>query len=123
MGAPDHPSHRLGRRGEDLATAHLVTLGFRILARNLRMPAAEIDVVASDDEGLVFIEVKSRTVAGSRQPYDAVDEDKRDRLGQAALQYIDRNRLGDVDWRIGIVSVLFAQDGRQVGVEWIDEVG
>jgi putative endonuclease len=58
---PPHPSpHALGRIGEELAAAHLVRLGFEIIARNVRTRHGEIDLIAYDGVTLVFAEVKSR---------------------------------------------------------------
>jgi putative endonuclease len=44
--------------------------GYRIVARNLRLPQGEIDVVARRGRALVFIEVKYRADIGLAQ--DAV---------------------------------------------------
>jgi putative endonuclease len=57
----------LGRRGEELAAAHLTRLGFAIVARNVRTRAGEIDVIAFDGSTLAFVEVKTRRVS-SRAP-------------------------------------------------------
>jgi APA family basic amino acid/polyamine antiporter len=47
--------HRLGATAEDRAAAHLRTLGFVILKRNLRGPGGEIDIVAREGETVVFV--------------------------------------------------------------------
>ncbi len=49
-----------GLAAEDAACAALEGDGFAILARRVRTPAGEIDVVARRDGLLVFVEVKSR---------------------------------------------------------------
>jgi putative endonuclease len=51
-----------GRRGEFLVAAHLRHRGYRIVARNLRTPAGEIDLIAMDGRVLVFVEVKTARV-------------------------------------------------------------
>jgi putative endonuclease len=48
-----------GRRGEELAAQHLRRRGLRILARNLRTGAGEIDLIATDGSTIVFAEVKT----------------------------------------------------------------
>lgn len=50
----------LGRRGEELAAAHLDRLGFARLGRNERTRYGEIDLIAFDGRTLVFAEVKTR---------------------------------------------------------------
>jgi putative endonuclease len=57
---PGDPRRALGRRGEQLAAAHLQRLGFRVLARNVRRGGVEIDIVAFDGSTLAFVEVKTR---------------------------------------------------------------
>ena len=62
----------LGRRGEQLACEHLQRRGFRIVERNARTRAGEIDIVAFDGSTLVFAEVKTRRVpAAGVGPDDA----------------------------------------------------
>jgi putative endonuclease len=59
---------RLGRRGERAAVAALRRAGYRVLARNLRTPRGEIDVVALDGETLVIVEVKTTAADGDAPP-------------------------------------------------------
>ena len=73
---PADPRQALGRLGERLAAEHLERLGYRIVARNHRTRFGEIDLVAADDETLVFCEVKTRR-AGSGTPWEALDDRKR----------------------------------------------
>ena len=49
-----------GRAAEDEVAARLRNRGLTILARRLRTGAGEIDLVAADDQSLIFIEVKAR---------------------------------------------------------------
>jgi putative endonuclease len=57
----------LGRRGEELAMAHMHRLGFSPLGRNERTRYGEIDLIAFDGQTLVFAEVKTRRVNAQRQ--------------------------------------------------------
>ncbi len=114
-------AHALGRKGEEIAARELAARGFEVLERNVRLPAAEIDLVARDRHGLVFVEVKTRSSARHGAPYEAVHDGKRARMEEAALDYIAARQLGEVDFRLGVVSVLLGNDGRLLGVEWIDE--
>jgi putative endonuclease len=70
----------LGRRGEDEATAYLTALGYRIVDRNWRCTAGEIDIVALDGTELVIVEVKTRSGRGYGDPLEAVDPRKLTRL-------------------------------------------
>ncbi len=76
---------RLGRggRGELVAAALLIAKGYRILARRLRSPFGEIDIIAARPGRVAFVEVKWRasqedaeaalTPAQARRIADAAD--------------------------------------------------
>jgi len=68
---------KFGDEGEDLAAAFLARRGFRILARNVRVPRiGELDIIALDGHELVFIEVKTRRAATFGPPEEAVTPSK-----------------------------------------------
>ena len=50
-----------GNRGEDIAAKFLADKGYKIIGRNFRIRGGEIDIIAIDNDTLVFIEVKTRT--------------------------------------------------------------
>lgn len=50
-----------GRRAESLAALYLRLKGYRILARRVRTPMGEVDIVARQGDTLVFVEVKLRS--------------------------------------------------------------
>jgi len=54
----------LGRSGEQAAAEYLESCGLRILDRNWRCPARELDFVAVERYALVVVEVKSMTGMG-----------------------------------------------------------
>lgn len=60
----------LGRRGEAAACRLLEAKGFDILARNWRVKAGELDIVARDGAGVVFVEVKTLHRKGFFRPLD-----------------------------------------------------
>lgn len=60
----------LGRRGENDAVRLLEYHGCLILARNFRVRAGELDIVARDGAVLVFVEVKTRRRRDAYRPAD-----------------------------------------------------
>ena len=80
----------LGDWGEDVAAAHLVAKGFRILDRRLRLGPGEIDLLAQDGETLVFVEVKALHGGVGMDPAENVHAAKRRRLVRAARAYLAR---------------------------------
>ncbi|HTX57838.1 MAG TPA: YraN family protein [Candidatus Acidoferrales bacterium] len=76
-----------GRRGEEQAARFLQTLGYRIVARNLRAPGGEIDLVCVDEGTLVFVEVKRREGRSFGSALSAVHAGKRRKLRMIAMDY------------------------------------
>jgi len=53
-------STKKGQLAEEKATQYLKRKGYQILGRNLRLANGELDIVASKEEHIFFVEVKSR---------------------------------------------------------------
>lgn len=75
-------SHVAGRRGEAIAAAFLVTLGFAVLKQNTEIGGVEVDLLCHHKGNLVVVEVKSRV--GGEHPGYALDRTKLNRLRRAA---------------------------------------
>jgi putative endonuclease len=105
-GASSHDERReLGRRGEELAARRLEAEGYRILARNYRCPAGEVDLVAEDGECLVFVEVRTRHGDLWGTPEESVTRPKQARLVEVAQSYLAEREAWDVDWRVDVVAI------------------
>ncbi len=98
---------RIGVWGERVAAGYLEKLGFIVLARNVRTPHGEIDLVARASGGeLVFVEVKTRTSGSFGLPEEAVDARKLEHLFRAAEVYLqERPELADQEWRIDAIAI------------------
>ena len=96
----------LGRRGEDLAAAHLTASGLTIVERNWRCVQGEIDVVARDGDELVFVEVKTRSSVRYGHPLEAITPTKLARLRRLAGQWCATHPGGAERIRIDAVAVI-----------------
>lgn len=70
----------LGRLGEAHAAEYLESAGYRIIERNWRCRYGEIDIVASHQGALVFVEVKTRSSDAFGHPFEAITEAKLRRM-------------------------------------------
>jgi putative endonuclease len=96
-----------GARGEELAAAHLLRKGYRILERNYRSKGGEVDIVAKDQDGsIVFVEVKTRRTLVYGLPQLAVTTRKQRQIAKGALSWLTRNRLHDRSARFDVIAVL-----------------
>ena len=102
---PDKIAARiLGERGEDTVAAWYVKHGFRVLDRNWRCAEGELDIVAVDDEVLVFCEVKSRASDRFADPALAVDHRKQARVRRAAFRWLEGHHWPQrIRFDVGIV--------------------
>ena len=106
------PRQGLGRTGERLAAEALISNGYSILERNFRCRLGEIDLVAEEEQDLVFVEVKARRGIASGLPEDALTIRKRRKLIEVASYYLDLHACSDRSWRIDVVAVQFSSSGK-----------
>lgn len=102
----------LGRKGEDAAARYLAQRGYEILERNWTCFAGEADIIARDEEWLVFVEVKTRRNTDKGFPSDAVDARKRDRYEKIALAYAAEYSASDIPVRFDVVSIVVIGKGK-----------
>lgn len=94
---------RRGHGVEGLAAWWLRLKGYRILARNWRSSAGEIDLIARRGRVLVVIEVKQR--GDLVQAADALQARQRRRLARAAAAFLAaRPDLASLDLRFDVIA-------------------
>ena len=94
-----------GNAGENIAEQYLRKHGYRILARNFKTGTGEIDIIATDDACLIFVEVKMRFGDEYGLPSEAVDYAKQRKLAAVAAQYIKRYMLFGAPARFDVIEV------------------
>jgi len=97
----------VGKFGEDLAHRHLRANGFTIVARNWRPPqgGGEIDIIAWENDWLVFVEVKTRSSGESSAPERNIDQEKIRVLRRTARDYIRRANADESKVRFDAILV------------------
>lgn len=105
------PAHlRRGAAGELAAKRHLLDLGFKFLASNYRSKRGEIDLIFTEADCLVFVEVKTRTEGGWTRPAAAVNARKRRLLSKTAIDYLKSVHYPRVKTRFDVVEVIMEDD-------------
>ena len=110
---------KLGAFGESYAGSYLGRLGYQVLARNLRLKAGEIDILAQDGETLVFIEVRTRRGGRFGTPEESITISKAARMARLAGEYLLSLEAQPQGWRIDVVAIDVAPDGRVLRLEHI----
>lgn len=101
----------VGQKGEDIAADFLKGKGYNILHRNYRTPLGEADMIVSDKDILVFVEVKTRTGTAFGQPFEAVDHRKQGKIRKIALYYLKQLKL-EKQVRFDVVSIVSRNGSR-----------
>jgi putative endonuclease len=83
---------KLGSWGEELAAQFLVNKGYQIIDQNYRIKGGEIDLICAKDQGLVFVEVKTRTTKNFGFAEEAVDQRKRQKIHRAIENYLTEHK-------------------------------
>lgn len=96
---------QMGIWGEETAAVYLSNKGYIILERNWHSGHRDLDIVASKDGTLVFVEVKTRRNAVFTSPEQAVDWQKLRHLRQAITHYINYRKT-DTPIRFDIITVV-----------------
>ncbi len=110
-------NRRLGDLGEETAAAHISQLGYDVLARNVRTPFGELDVIARQGGLTVFFEVKTRRSRTHGLPEEALTPRKRNHLMASAQYYLQQHALWDSPWRIDVVAIEFDSSGAMKRLE------
>ncbi len=113
----------LGDSGERVAALYVEERGYKVLARNFRTRAGEIDLVAQDADGLAFVEVRTRRGDASGAPEESLTPAKRRHLLAAAFEFLEtRTEYADCPWRIDLVAIELGPSGRIVRIDLIKGV-
>jgi putative endonuclease len=105
------PRQALGRTAEAEAARFLERSGLAVVARNVRFPEGEIDLVCRHRDCWVFVEVKCRRARWGEAPGAAVSWLKRRRLVRLAQHYLKWRGLGSPRCRFDVVTVTVGDDG------------
>lgn len=85
------PPAQLGRLGEWRAAWFYRLRGYRVIDRNVRLAAGEIDLVVRRGSTIVIVEVKTRQSISAGEGYEAVDRRKQERMIRLGDQYVARH--------------------------------
>lgn len=98
-------SRDIGNQAEDQATAALIADGYEVLKRNYNTRVGEIDVVATKDGYICFVEVKYRNPRGYGTAVDAITKSKMRKILATARLYLYEEGKQDADYRIDAVVI------------------
>ena len=83
----------IGDQVEDLVVSYLLEKGLKIIAQNYLCKMGEVDIIARDKEGLIFVEVRYRKNSQFGGSVFSVNKSKQKKLIKAAAHYLQTHRL------------------------------
>lgn len=118
MARTETDRQRQGNAAEAEACSHLQRQGLQLLARNVRYPFGEIDLVMQSASTVVFVEVRFRKSTAFGGGAVSVDAGKRRKIALAAQAWLAANpKHAKAPCRFDVVAV--SPDGDGLRCEWI----
>ncbi|MEE2762553.1 MAG: YraN family protein [Pseudomonadota bacterium] len=111
-------SKALGAHYEGVAARYLASRGVRLVARNVHSRGGEIDLIGTDEDTLVFFEVRYRGPGSLTDPASSVTPLKQRRVRQAAAFYLHRHGLWECQSRIDVIAIS-PGTRKKYRVQWI----
>jgi len=102
-----------GTKGEQLAKVFLEGKGYKVLEVNWRFKNLEADIIATHNNTLIVVEVKTRASNFFGEPEAWVTRQKQKNLIKAANGYITRYKI-EMEVRFDIVSVIMGKEEQQI---------
>lgn len=95
---------QIGDFGENEACKYLERNGIKVLKRNYHERGGEIDIIAKDNETIVFAEVKTRISKEYGTPAEFVNYKKREKIIKTAVSYLGTD---DANMRFDVIEVMY----------------
>lgn len=105
-----------GQQGEDIALAFLLKKGFKLIQRNFRSRAGEIDLIMQNEKSLIFVEVRYRSSKKFGGALYSVDKKKQSKLIKCAQQYLLKNPT-KTETRFDVIAI--SPSVGQHEIQWI----
>ncbi|MCR4693343.1 MAG: YraN family protein [Firmicutes bacterium] len=110
---------QIGDFGETEACKYLESKNIKVLKRNYHERGGEIDIIAKDEETIVFAEVKTRISQNYGTPAEFVDYKKQEKIIKTAISYLGSD---DIDMRFDVIEVMYKKDKNALLVTEINHI-
>ena len=117
----NHERMQRGAAAEDLATHYLQQRGLKILARNLRCKAGELDLVCLDERVLAIIEVRQRGALQFGGALGSVTWNKQRKIIRTAQFFLQREKhWKGLSMRFDVLAIEGLPDGAH-RIDWVKD--
>lgn len=84
-------NYQVGKIGEEIAARHLREKGYKILEKNWKTKFGELDLIASKNTILVFVEVKLKIGEDFGTPEEMITHHKLQQVQNTAISFLQQN--------------------------------
>lgn len=119
-------NRKTGNVGEDYATDYLQKKGYTMLQRNYSSRFGEIDIIASKDKTLCFIEVKAKTGDEYGTPEEMITKRKIKQIHKMAHMFLLKNKtFADKfnNYRIDVIAIVLTNSQKLETIQQYEDVG
>ncbi len=115
-----------GDLGESIAEKFLINKGFSIIERNYSKKWGEVDIIAEKTGSVRFVEVKARTVHGSREmsdyrPEELAHDSKLKKVARTASFYMEE-KGDDREYQVDVIGVVLDTEKRLARCRFYEQV-
>lgn len=120
-------SSNIGKRGEEAAQNYLKRNGYNILDINFCNSSGrrlgEIDIIAKENEEIVFIEVKTRKKSFNQSlPEENITRDKLYKLNKTASFYLKQKGLLNKNYRFDAISIVADPEKKSASLKHLKNI-
>lgn len=109
-----------GNQAEEIALLFLKRQGFSVIEKNFHSRFGEIDIIASKEKQLFFIEVKSSSDSSRQNPIEAVNYFKQQKIIKTSYIFLNQNqKFNNFEKYFSVIGIVFDQEF--INFEWIPE--
>lgn len=112
----------VGIFGEKLTHKYLLSHGYFIVSTNYTTRYGELDVIATKDDKIVFVEVKTRIHTSKGMPYEAVNNHKIVRMGRAIRMFLSSGKYRAYKLSAWVVSIVLSTEMRVLSFNVYDDL-
>lgn len=95
-----------GKKGEAIAVNFLIQKGYTIIETNWSSRHGEIDIIAKQQQTLVFVEVKTRHSKNTESAFASITPSKREKMLNTIYLYLHEHNLDeDILWRVDAIGI------------------
>jgi putative endonuclease len=106
-------NYKKGKEGEEIAREFLIKKGFKLIESNYSNNLGEIDIIMSDKNWLVFVEVKLKIGDKYGSPEEMINKNKLSQVRRVAESFLVLESAvakGFLKYRIDAVCIVLDED-------------